>query len=94
MRQDSGIRKSSAAADEAIREGLQARLHGSRYLDQIVVQVEHGEVTLLGDVPHRRMRQQLVEAALSYPGVRAVHDKLNVPLVAPWPDFPDAPQPS
>ena len=73
--------------DEAIRRNIAAHLgHGSAHGDDIVVEVHDGEVTLLGDVPHGLMKQQVEEFAATCPGVRRVHNKLNVLLVAAWPE--------
>jgi osmotically-inducible protein OsmY len=84
--------RSGYISDEAIRRDVEAHIqHGSAVTSDIIVEVREGVVTLLGDVPHRLMKQQLEDAALSCPGVRSVHNKLNILLMAPWPDA-DAPR--
>jgi osmotically-inducible protein OsmY len=74
-------------SDEAIRSNIEAHLqHGSHYRHDIVVEVDRGVVTLLGDVPHSQMKHEIEEMAASSPGVVRVNNKLNVLLVSAWPE--------
>jgi osmotically-inducible protein OsmY len=77
-------------SDEQIRENVEAHLqHASqRFASDVMVEVNGGYVTLIGEVPHSVMKQQIGDMAASCPGVRHVDNKLTVPLTAPWPDSP------
>jgi osmotically-inducible protein OsmY len=74
-------------SDSAIREAIVSQFsHGSRYAQQILVDVKDGEVTLTGDVPHKLMKRRLVETALSVRGVLRVRSRLDIIFAAPWPE--------
>jgi len=77
------------ASDERIRRYLHEHLvHSTHYpaLFDVTLEVAHGDVTLLGTVPHRVMKRAIADLAAGCPGVRHVKNKLNVALTAPWPD--------
>ena len=81
------IGRSGYVSDDAIRRNVEAHIqHGSAVTSDIIVEVRQGVVTLIGAVPHRLMKQQFEDAAAACPGVRAVDNRLNILLTAPWPD--------
>lgn len=85
-------RTATRVPDEEIRANVEAHLvHSSHQHSttlEVMVEVKEGEVTLLGMVPHRVMKQQIEEMAAGTPGVRRVENKLTIPLTAAWPDSP------
>lgn len=80
---------SARVSDERIRENVEAHLlhaaQGHSESVDVIVEVQEGNVTLLGTVPHSVMKHQIEEMAASCAGVRRVENKLNVPLTAAWP---------
>lgn len=72
--------KNYRRADERIHEDLCEALASHPEIDasEIEVRVEHGEVTLQGHVPERRMRRLARDVADSIAGVQDVHTRLSL----------------
>jgi hypothetical protein len=66
--------------DETIWEDLHEHLSGSTDVDAsaVEIEVEEGEVTLIGRVENREDRWLIEEMVQATPGVRAVHNRLRV----------------
>jgi osmotically-inducible protein OsmY len=73
-------------SDEAIREDVNERLtlHGSVDAGEIEVVVADSEVTLKGSVGARQERRMAEDVAGSVPGVRDVHNELEVTGQDSW----------
>lgn len=67
-------------ADERILDDIIDRLtqHGRINASEIIVQVEHGEVTLDGTVDNRRAKRIAEDVVESVAGVKDVHNQMHV----------------
>jgi hypothetical protein len=77
--------KNYTRRDESILEQVCQRLTDDEHVDasEFEVRVEHGEVTLLGEVEDRRMKRRAEDIAESVSGVKDVHNQLRVRKAQP-----------
>ena len=74
------VQTSQARPDPEIRKELAALLAGRDDLDPAAVEllVAEGVVMMLGEVPDYPTKRKLEEACAALPGVREIHDQLQV----------------
>ena len=79
--------KNYMRSDERIQEDISERLWDSDEVDasDVTVEVKNGEVTLRGNVEHRRIKHRIEDIADGCSGVKDIHNEIRVQPRNEWP---------